>query len=667
MRKVYVLILLVLINAGIANAQFTATYDFANVTTTSGTTDPTPVPVVSGLTFGSFTATGTPANPNAGGRFSFTDWSLGATNGSDVFTGGIVTSEYYQVTITPNANVTLDVNSITFTIQRSGTGVRQYSVRGSVDAFGANLPASINPANANLSVVATNIFQITDASTSAQTGSTITLDATYDNITSAVSFRFYGFNAEATGGTFSIDNVVINGTATYTGPITNYYSKSAGNLTTLATWGTNTDGTGTAPANFTNDGSVFNVVNRVSVTLDANWSVTGSSSKVVTGDGISGTELIIPNTAALTGFVDVTNLSTLRLENSTLPTFGTFATGSTVNYAQTASPYPIPTNSVVYHHLRLTNGTKTLANGTITVNGNMVVDAVSGFNGGGTPFTTVNIAGDFTLANGAAFEPILTGEGNRMTMICTGSGTQTFSGGDLYFFRIQTLSTPATTLDVALGSSLTLANPSGGGLNLQQATHTLSLNGNDLTMYGAAIFSASHTGTISGNTNSDLTINKTAGFGSIGSTGFTTGAQVLGNLNYNCAGFGTNDLSLLSNLTVSGNLTMTAGLIQIGANNLTVSGTASGTATSYVRTNSTGLLTIEAIGAAPRSFPIGNTAYNPLIITNGSGNNFSARVANGINDPNGAIPTDAVQRTWYINASANTPGVDITYQYNLAE
>ncbi|MBK7678353.1 MAG: hypothetical protein IPJ29_02900 [Chitinophagaceae bacterium] len=322
MRKVYVFVLLLFITGKLWSQAFSSTYDFALVVNgVSGTTDPTPPPTASGLTFGSFNAVGTPANPNAGGRFSFIDWSLGATNGSDVFIGGINTSEYYQVTITPNANVVLDLNTITFTSQRSGTGPRQYSVRSSLDGYASNLPASINPANPTLSIVATDIFQVTDATTTAQIGSTITLGVSYDNLTTPVTFRFYGYNAELAGGSFGIDNVVFNGVATYTGPVTNFYSKSTGNLTTLGTWGTNTDGTGTAPSNFTNDGSIFNVVNRVSTTLDANWTVSGSSSKVITGDGIAGTELIIPNSAILTGYVDVTNLSALRIENSTLPTF----------------------------------------------------------------------------------------------------------------------------------------------------------------------------------------------------------------------------------------------------------------------------------------------------------------------------------------------------------
>ncbi|MEQ1676166.1 MAG: hypothetical protein ABL876_05680, partial [Chitinophagaceae bacterium] len=421
MRKFYLFVMLCFTVSVVQSQPFSATYTFANVVSgSSGTTDPTPVPTASGLTFGSFNAVGTPANPNAGGRFSFTDWSLGATNGSDVFTGGIVTSEYYQVTLTPSVNYSIDINTITFTLQRSGTGIRQYSVRASLDAFGANLPASINPANANLSVVPTNIFQVTDASTGANTGSTITLDATFDNLTSAVTFRFYGWNAEGAGGTFSIDDVTFNGVATFSGPITPYYSKAVGNLTTLATWGTNTDGTGTAPSNFTADGQVFNVVNSGSVTLDANWTVSGASSYVVVGDGITPQTLIIPDIAVLTGTVNVSTLGTLRLENSTLPTFGTLATGSTVNYAQTAAGYAVPAGGT-YSNLSITNGTKTVSGNTITVNGNLVVDGVTAFNGAtSTPFSTINLAGNFTLQNSAAFDPSPGGDGGRITINCTG-------------------------------------------------------------------------------------------------------------------------------------------------------------------------------------------------------------------------------------------------------
>lgn len=221
--KNYLQLFSVLLTVGVlslpASAQpFTSIYGFGNVTTTSGRTDPTPVPVVAGVNFSSFTAVGTglSANPNASKRFSFTGWPLGATKGSNTFTGEIDPGRYYEITITPQPYYSMDLSSINFIVQRSATGVRQWSVRSSIDGFTTNLPAGIQPPNANLSVEAGDIFQIADrATTTAQSGCTITLPSVgFTGISTPVTFRFYGFNAESGSGTFSLNNVEILGTAT---------------------------------------------------------------------------------------------------------------------------------------------------------------------------------------------------------------------------------------------------------------------------------------------------------------------------------------------------------------------------------------------------------------------------------------------------------------------
>lgn len=668
MRKgVFSIVLFLFATVGWSQS-FNATYPFTSVTTSSGLTDPTAVPIATGLTCGSFSAVGSGfANPNATARFSFTGWDLGATSGSDVFTGVFNGTKYYQVTLTPLANYSIDINSITFTLQRSGTGIRQYSVRSSIDGYASNLPASITPSNVNLSVVPTNIFQIIDGPTTAQLGSTVTLDASFDNLTSAVTFRFYGWNAEALGGTFSIDDVVFNGVATFTGLSTTFYSKPAGNLTDVATWGSNTDGSGSQPADFITDGQTFNVVNRASVTLDANWTVSGAASKVIVGDGLSPTTLILPATAALTGTADVTNLSTLQIINSTLPTIGTLALGSTVEYAQTASPFVVPTGNT-YHHLKLTGNTKTFASGSISVNGNLVVDNVTGFNGSATPFSTVNLAGNFTLMNAAAFEPIATGDGNRMTLVCTGTGGQTLAGGDFYIFRLQT---PAAGINniVLSSANLILGNPSGGGFDLRQAAHTLTLGGNTLTLHGAGSFNATNLGTITGSTTANLIVDKTSGAVSIGSIGFTTGSQLLNNLSYNCTTGASTTLTLNSSLTVSGVITLTAGKINVGTSTLTSSGSiAGGSTASYIQTASTGVLRLPALNGT-RLAPIGNSTYNPLTVTNTSSLDWDLNVEDNVNvtDPFYASNVlKAVQRTWNITPSViPTPtGADLVFQYD---
>ncbi len=197
---------------------FTSTYDFALVTASSGLTDPTPPPTATGVTFGSFSAFGYVGNPNATVRFSFQTNAMGGINADDNFanfTGSLDAARYYEVTLTPQAGYSLDINTIAFTIQRSGTGIRSYSVRSGVDAFAANLSASISPANAALTVGPGDEFRVVaDATTTAQNGSLVTLGVPFDALTSPVSFRFYGWNAEGTGGTFSIDNVAFSGAVT---------------------------------------------------------------------------------------------------------------------------------------------------------------------------------------------------------------------------------------------------------------------------------------------------------------------------------------------------------------------------------------------------------------------------------------------------------------------
>lgn len=194
---------------------FTATYDFAQVTATSGTTDPTTPPSVPGVTFSAFTATGMSANPNATIRFSFTAQPLGGINGVDdftQFTGSLTPTAYFEVSLTPLSLVQLQLDSVSFTVQRSGTGIRSYAVRSSLDGYAANLSASINPANANLTIGPGDEFRVVaDSTSTAQNGSLVTLGSPFAGISSTVTFRFYGWNAEGSGGTFSLDNVMFSG------------------------------------------------------------------------------------------------------------------------------------------------------------------------------------------------------------------------------------------------------------------------------------------------------------------------------------------------------------------------------------------------------------------------------------------------------------------------
>ncbi len=194
---------------------FTAVYPFTAVTPTTGVNDPTPPPIVTGITFGSFSSIGTATAPSTSSVFSFNSWGTGATNGNDtLFTGAINPNKYYEVTITPNVTYSITINTITFSMLRSTTGPRNWAVRSNRDSYTANLPASITT-NSNLSVqTGDSFFWNLDAFTPAglQQGSVITLSgANFTDQTIPYVFRIYAWNAESTVGTFRVDNVTFKG------------------------------------------------------------------------------------------------------------------------------------------------------------------------------------------------------------------------------------------------------------------------------------------------------------------------------------------------------------------------------------------------------------------------------------------------------------------------
>ncbi len=205
---------------------FIGAYTFDSVKTTTGTTDPSFLPTATGVTFGSFTAVGTPVNPNAAARFSFTNWPTGSTGGIadslySGMTGSLSPTEYYQFTISPATWYSISLDTISFTSKRSSTGFRSYSVRSSADGYATNIVNGMRASTPWVSIQGSNEFYF-NHDTSSNTynnvnGNYILLSgSTFSNLTSPVSFRFYAWNAEASGGSFGIDNVRVHGVATLT-------------------------------------------------------------------------------------------------------------------------------------------------------------------------------------------------------------------------------------------------------------------------------------------------------------------------------------------------------------------------------------------------------------------------------------------------------------------
>ena len=117
--------------------------------------------------------------------------------------------------------------------------------------------------------------------------------------------------------------------------------------------------------------------------------------------------------------------------------------------------------------------------------------------------------------------------------------------------------------------------------------------------------------------------------------------------------------------------------IEVGAFTLTVSAEMfNADANNFVKTASTGVLKRSIANAASFTFPVGNTAYNPVIITNNTtaADVFSVRVMDEVywkGTSGGITTTPRVKRTWIINKnipnSFDGNGVDFSFAWNTGE
>ncbi|HQW68288.1 MAG TPA: hypothetical protein PLH25_01370, partial [Flavobacterium sp.] len=151
-------------------------------------------------------------------------------------TGGIDLTDYFEVTIAPNASYTMNVTQVNFSERRSGTGIRNYQVRWSVDNF------------TNFTTIAT--VAVPD-DTSERSGNITGLNI---NVAEGqvLKVRFYGYTSEAAGGTWRINDASLNivGTVTPVGPVAPTVTTTA--ATSVTTAGATLNGTVDANNSTTN-------------------------------------------------------------------------------------------------------------------------------------------------------------------------------------------------------------------------------------------------------------------------------------------------------------------------------------------------------------------------------------------------------------------------------
>ncbi len=305
--------------------------------------------------------------------------------------------------------------------------------------------------------------------------------------------------------------------------------------------------------------------------------------------------------------------------------------------------------------------------------------------------TIANFSGSFSvdslyLKNGSAgftTASVLTITPNGLLIIESGLfsfGTGSFDGANVYgvlykgvnktsAFELSgaglqnvmvDLSTAANA--VSLNTNLTVT----GMLTLNKG----SLNLNSHKIYLKGTYSSKPTGTFQGNAASSIFINNTtAAFGD--TLYFAAAFSTLDSLSVNT--LLASWVSLGSGLTV-GNITLLRGGLKLNSGDLTIntSGSVTGCdSTKYIRTDGTGSLVMNVNMSAPYVvFPVGTSLnYSPasLQVIAGTSGLFRVNVQNGVwtngtSGTNMALTQSVVNRTWYVQAPAQTGTLNANLQ-----
>lgn len=251
-----------------------------------------------------------------------------------------------------------------------------------------------------------------------------------------------------------------------------YYLKAGGNMTTLADWGTATNGTGTAPASFIG-GHTWNVHNNANLTLNTTFAVS-SNAIVNIGDGTN------PITFNYTGGVakmGLTTPPTINFNANSVFVLDQYFSGYSTNktnflanstYSCGAGSDQVPADNyynLVIGQIVYTAGSATVQ-GVLTINPGMILDIdVSPFTISGS---IANTTGEF-LGNNYGSNLILTGTGNMGTLRFV-PGTEMLSS--------LTLNMANSSSFINLSSNLLIDDAAAGSLNLTQGG--IKLNGFNL-------------------------------------------------------------------------------------------------------------------------------------------------------------------------------------------
>ncbi len=415
---------------------------------------------------------------------------------------------------------------------------------------------------------------------------------------------------------------------------TTYYYKGTGLLTDVANWGTNTNGSGTAPSNFTDVAQVFEIRNTTAVTLDGAWTVgtdPANGTKVRLGNTDQGAITLTLNAGASilpagTGNLDVmtpiSGKQTVIYKGTTAISFGNiFDSNLEVIYdGVTISS----TTTKSFGTVTIKNGANVTFTATPIIK-NISVDATS------TLVTPTNASSYITIPSGGVVTIYGTVKVLKLTgFVSSNVGTAGSAGGDLQFIG-------AENLTLGANSIVEYARDAAGA-----QTVTARTDYKNLTVSGTSPKSIAGATTISGT----FTINQ-----------------------------GGTLVTLSSDTTVNGTLVFTSGKIDTGTNTLILGSSASisgaGTSSGWVIGN---LRKTTSSGASPSfTYTIGDANYyTPLALTFANNTSatgtLTAKTASGDHAQiatSGITASNSINRTWTLTnsnlAGLSTYNASFTY------
>jgi hypothetical protein len=348
------------------------------------------------------------------------------------------------------------------------------------------------------------------------------------------------------------------------------------------------------------------------------------------------------------------------------------------------------------------NGNPCGLTGNWTISGSDA-SAVLGDGSTAITFSTGNntISGTFRLANNATLEIGSNSTGLKLfceaasTVNYNGTGSQTIASGQYHHLTLSNNRSGGTiTLDS--GSIFVPGNMTNNMLNVGSWVNT-SNSFNYISTGAQQVAALNYNNlTISGNKNNNILTLQSGKVGvggtfTLSATGISSWTTTGNTLEYNGSAAqtvlsavpylnlsisGTNTKTLDGNTSIAGDLVLSNKLV-LGNFNLTISGnTSGGSSSNYVVAGGAGSL-IKNIGtSASFAFPVGNSAYNPVSITNKttSSDQFSVRILDEVyylGTTGNVITEPRVKRTWLIDkttpSASSGSGVDFTFNWNSGE